>query len=229
MTNKPEVVALVPVREGSQRIPEKNLRPFGDHPTLIHRKIQHLKDAGCFDHIYVSSDSERIKEITQECGAEFLPRDPYLCGSAARWDEVVVGCMNDIPGDPHVAWAMVTSPLYKGYAAGIAQYLEHLGEHDSLVAVKAIHEYLIDEAGRPLFYGFGVWHPYTTEFKPMYAIADTLFVAKKTDQLLWRYWFGRKPYLLEVGSIEAIDVNFEEDLHMAYAAEMYLKQQEDKG
>ena len=51
--------------------------------------------------------------------------------------------------------------------------------------------------GRPLFYGFGVWHPYTTEFKPMYAISDALFIARKSDQMLWRYWFGRKPYLME--------------------------------
>ena len=225
MGSNTEVVALIPVREGSSRIPDKNLRPFGGHPTLIHNKIHHLKEAGCFSHIYVSSDSDRIKSITQECGAEYLPRDPYLCGSAARWDEVVVGCMNDIPGDPHVAWAMVTSPLFENYAGAVSAYMDHLGVNDSLVAVKVVREYLIDEAGRPLFYGFGVWHPYTTEFKPMYAISDAMFIASKSDQLLWRYWFGRKPYLWEISSLEAIDVNFEEDLHMAYAARLYLSQQ----
>ena len=225
MSSSDEVVALIPIKEGSMRIPDKNLRPFGGHPTLLHNKINHLREAGCFSHIYVSSDSERIKAITEECAAEYLPREPYLCTGAARWDEVVVGCMGDIPGDPHVAWAMVTSPLFKDYAKGVSLYLEHLGEHDSLVATKAIREYLIDEAGRPLFYGFGVWHPYTTEFKPMYAISDALFIARKSDQMLWRYWFGRKPYLMEVSALEAIDVNFEEDLHMAYAAELYLAQQ----
>ena len=228
MSSDNEVVALIPIKEGSLRIPEKNLRPFARHPTLLHNKIRHLQDAGCFSHVYVSSDSQRIKDITLECGAEYLPREPYLCTGAARWDEVVVGCMNDIPGNPHVVWAMATSPLYKSYAEAVSVYLEHLDEHDSLVAVKAVREYLIDEAGRPLFYGFGVWHPYTTEFKPMFAISDAMFVARKSDQILWRYWFGRKPYLLEISSLEAIDVNFEEDLHMAYAAQLYLEQRQQQ-
>ena len=227
MQSTSEVVALIPIKEGSQRIPDKNLRPFGGHPTLLHNKIQHLKEAGCFSHIYVSSDSDRIRDIALECGVEYIAREGYLCTGAARWDEVVVGCMNDIPGDPHVAWAMVTSPLYKNYAEAVSTYLENLGENDSLVAVKSVKEYLIDEAGRPLFYGFGVWHPYTTEFKPMYAIADALFVARKSDQTLWRYWFGRKPYLLEISNLEAIDVNFQEDLDMAYAAELYLSRKQE--
>jgi N-acylneuraminate cytidylyltransferase len=222
MMNPEEVVALVPVREGSQRIMDKNFRPFGGYPTLLHHKIEQLRQSGCFSHIYVSSDSDRVRKIIEECGAEFLPRDPIMCTSSPRWDEVVVSVMGDIPGNPHVAWAMVTSPLFDQYAPAVERYLESLGQYDSLVAVKSVREYLIDEQCRPLFVGFGPWHPYTTEIKPFYAISDALFIARKSDQVLWRYWFGRKPYLLEISNLEAIDINFEDDLHMAYAAELYL-------
>lgn len=224
MASSEEVVAVVPVREGSQRIPDKNFRPFGGHPTLLHHKIEQLRKAGCFSHIYVSSDSARVRKITDECAAEFLARDPVMCTSGPRWDEVVVSIMGDIPGDPHVAWAMITSPLFENYAAAVKRYLESLGEYDSLVAVKKVREYLIDEHCRPLFVGFGIWHPYTSEIRPLYAISDALFVARKSDQIQWRYWFGREPLLYEVSPIEAIDVNFEEDLHMAYAAQLYLSQ-----
>jgi CMP-N-acetylneuraminic acid synthetase len=212
------VVVVVPVREGSQRINDKNFRPFNGYPTLLHQKIVHLRDAGCFEHIYISSDSDRVRRITEECGAEYLPRDPYMCTSKPRWDEVVVSVMEDIPSDPHVAWAMVTSPLFSNYAPAVQKYLDALDSHDSLVAVKKVREYLMDEAGRPLFTGYGVWHPYTTEIKPLYAISDALFVARKRDQIKWRYWFGPQPLLYEVSPIEAIDVNFEEDLQLAYAA-----------
>ena len=226
MAGSTEVVVVVPVKEGSERIRDKNFRPFGGHPTLLHNKIEQLKRTGCFSHIYVSSDSARVRRITEECGAEFVERDPYMCTGKARWDEVVVSIMEDIPGDPHVAWAMTTSPLFENYAAAVKRYLESLEEHDSLVAVKKVREYLIDEHGRPLFVGFGVWHPYTSEIKPLYAISDALFIARKSDQIRWRYWFGRKPLLYEVSAIEAIDVNFEEDLHMAYAAQLYLSQRD---
>ncbi len=215
---KESVVAVVPVREGSTRIPNKNFLPFGKEPTLIHNKIEQLKKAECFDHIYISSNSERIQEIAESLDVEFLARDPSMCAAAARWDEVVVNILNSVPGNPHVVWAMVTSPLFVRYREAVDHYLKALPEYDSLVGVKEIREYLIDEKGRPLFYSFGIWHPYTNELKPMYAINDTIFIGKKSNQLLWRYWIGRKPYLFSGDPIESIDVNFPKDLTLARVA-----------
>lgn len=212
------IVAIVPVREGSTRIPNKNFLPFGKAPTLIHNKIEQLKKAERFDHIYISSNSERIREIAESLDVEYLPRDPLMCTSSARWDEVVVNILNSVPGNPHTVWAMVTSPLFVRYQEAVDQYLKGIPEYDSLVGVKEIREYLIDEKGRPLFYSFGVWHPYTNELKPMYAINDTIFIGKKSDQLLWRYWIGRKPLLFSGDPIESIDVNFPQDLELARVA-----------
>ncbi len=216
--NSEPVVAVVPVREGSTRIKNKNFLPFGESQTLVHNKIEHLQKAGCFDHIYLSSDSAKVKEISAECGVEFLPRDPEMCTSKPRWDEVVEHIMHTIPGNPHVAWAMVTSPLFTRYNDAVELYLANLETHDSLVGVKKIQEYLVDEECRPLFCGFGVWHPYSNEIKPLYAINDVIFIARKSDQIYWRYWIGRKPYLFLCDPLESIDVNFPEDLEMALVA-----------
>lgn len=213
-----QMVALVPVREGSSRIKDKNFIPFGGHPTLMHNKIEQLKRSSCFDHIYISSDSQRVREIAKECGVEYLPRDPLMCTSKPRWDEVVVSILNTVPGNPDVAWAMVTSPLFSRYGEAVESYFAHPDENDSLVGVKRIQEYLIDENGRPLFYSFGPWHPYSNELKPLYAINDTIFIARKSDQINWRYWIGRKPCLFLCGQQESIDVNFPEDLEMARVA-----------
>ncbi|MFC1576478.1 cytidylyltransferase domain-containing protein [Candidatus Omnitrophota bacterium] len=216
---KEKMVALVPVREGSTRIKDKNFIPFDNHPTLVHNKIQQLKDADCFHHIYISSDSRKAREIADACGVEYLERDPFMCTSKPRWDAVVESILNTVPGNPHVAWAMVTSPLFTRYKDAVEQYFSHIEEHDSLVGVKQIREYLIDEKGRPLFYSFGAWHPYSNELKPLYAINDVVFIARKSDQLRWRYWIGRKPHLFLCDSKESIDVNFQEDLDMAILAQ----------
>ena len=217
------VVAVVPVREGSSRIKDKNFVPFGGYPTLVHQKIQHLKDAGCFEHIYLSSDSARVRAIAEECGVDFLPREPLMCTGGPRWDEVVVHVLNTVPGNPHVLWAMVTSPIFRRYREAVECYAQQRDRHDSLVTVKPIREYLVDEAGRPLFYGFGVWHPYSNELKSLFAINDAVFIARKSDQLQWRYWIGRTPYLLHCDPLESIDVNFPEDLELAQAAEQLLR------
>lgn len=217
------VVAVIPVREGSSRIKDKNFVPFGGYPTLVHQKIQHLKDAGRFEHIYLSSDSARVRQIAEECGVEYVPREPIMCTGGPRWDEVVVSILNTVPGNPHVLWAMVTSPVFRRYHEAVDAYRAHRGQHDSLVAVKPIREYLVDEGGRPLFYGFGVWHPYSNELKPLFAINDAVFIARKSDQLQWRYWIGRTPCLFHCDPLESIDVNFPEDLDLALAADQMLR------
>ena len=223
MTTEEEIVVVVPVREGSTRIKNKNFRPFGGYDTILENKLEQLKAANCFNHIYVSSDSEKAKEITKKTGAEYLPRDPHMCTSIPRWDEVVVHVMETIPGNPIVAWAMATSPLFTRYSDAVKEYFNSMEQgHDSLVGVKTVNEYLIDESGRPLFFGYGPWHPYTTEFKPMYAINDVIFIAPKELQIKYRYWFGRKPKLFDCGTLESIDVNYQQDLELAYAAEKVI-------
>ena len=213
-----QIVAVVPIREGSARIKDKNFLPFGEHPTLLHNKVEQLKASGCFDHIYISSDSQKARQISKECRVEYLFRDPAMCTNKPRWNEVIEAIMKTITGDPHVVWAMVTSPLFIRYKDAVKEYLNHLKVNDSLVGVKQIREYLIDEIGRPLFYSFGAWHPYSNELKPFYAINDTVFIAKKSDQRHWKYWIGRKPYLFQCNPIESIDINFPEDLKMAILA-----------
>src|SRR3989338_8986010 len=203
-----QVVAVVPVREGSSRIKNKNFTPFGEDPTLVHRKIRHLKNADCFSHIYISSDSPKAKQIAKECGVDFLPRDPEMCTSTPRWYEVVVHILNTVPGNPIVTWALVTGPLFERYREAVNLFLKSQETHDSLVGVKSYREYFINEEGQPFFFGFGPWHPYTNEIKPLYAINDTIFIAKKSDQLHWRYWMGRKPILFQCDPIESIDLNF---------------------
>lgn len=221
-TGKYQVVAIVPVREGSTRIKDKNFVRFGRYPTLVHNKVEQLKRSGCFDHIYLSSDSQRVREISKECGVEFLHRDPVMCTAKPRWDEVVEAIINTVPGEAHVLWALATSPLFVRYKEAVESYLSRLSTNDSLVGVKEIREYLIDEAGRPLFYSFGAWHPYSSELKPLYAINDAVFIAKKSDQLRWRYWIGRRPYLFMCGGTESIDINFPQDLEMALLAQKLI-------
>ena len=57
MQNK--ITAVIPVRAGSKRLPNKNILPFGDSNLLIH-KIRQLKQVKGVDTIVVSSDSPEM-------------------------------------------------------------------------------------------------------------------------------------------------------------------------
>jgi CMP-N,N'-diacetyllegionaminic acid synthase len=65
----PSAIALIPARSGSERVPQKNIRPLAGHP-LIAYAITAAKDAGVFERVICSTDSEEIAEIARWYGAE---------------------------------------------------------------------------------------------------------------------------------------------------------------
>jgi len=63
------VVALIPARSGSKRVPDKNIRPLAGHP-LIAYTISAARASGVFSDVIVSTDSDPYAEIAQHYGAK---------------------------------------------------------------------------------------------------------------------------------------------------------------
>lgn len=72
-----KVVALIPARMGSQRLPKKNLREVCGVP-LITRAIRKCKEADCFDEIWVNSEHPAFSEIASSEGVFFHHRPTEL-------------------------------------------------------------------------------------------------------------------------------------------------------
>ncbi len=64
-----KVVAIIPARGGSKRIPRKNIRLFNGLP-IIAWSIQAAIKSGCFDRVIVSTDDKEIASIANSHGAE---------------------------------------------------------------------------------------------------------------------------------------------------------------
>lgn len=64
----PDIIALIPARAGSTRIPHKNIRPLAGHP-LIAYTIAAATQSGIFRDVIVSTDSEHYAEIARYYGA----------------------------------------------------------------------------------------------------------------------------------------------------------------
>jgi CMP-N,N'-diacetyllegionaminic acid synthase len=62
-------VALIPARQGSKRVPGKNVRVVNGHPMLAYT-IAPALESGIFERVIVSTDSEEIAAIAQRYGAE---------------------------------------------------------------------------------------------------------------------------------------------------------------
>lgn len=79
-------LAVITARGGSKRIPKKNIREFCGRP-IIGYSIQAAKDAGVFDTVMVSTDSEEIADIAKKEGAEV----PFLRSEATSGDFATTG------------------------------------------------------------------------------------------------------------------------------------------
>jgi CMP-N,N'-diacetyllegionaminic acid synthase len=65
----PSVIALIGARSGSERVANKNIRPLAGHPLLAYA-IATAQQAGLFERVLVSTDSEEIAEVARWYGAD---------------------------------------------------------------------------------------------------------------------------------------------------------------
>lgn len=63
------IVAIIPARGGSKRIPRKNIRPFAGKPIIAY-SIEAARACGLFDRIVISTDDAEIAATAQAFGAE---------------------------------------------------------------------------------------------------------------------------------------------------------------
>ena len=83
------VLAVIPARGGSRRIPKKNIKFFLGHP-IIEYSIKAALKSKLFDEVMVSTDDKEIAEISKKLGASvpFL-RSPKTAGESSPLKDVI--------------------------------------------------------------------------------------------------------------------------------------------
>jgi N-acylneuraminate cytidylyltransferase len=66
---QPTIVALIPARSGSKRVPDKNIRLLAGHPVIAYTICAAL-DSGIFSDVIVSTDSKKYAEVSEYYGAQ---------------------------------------------------------------------------------------------------------------------------------------------------------------
>ena len=104
-----KIVAMIPARMGSKRIPKKNIRLLNGKP-LIQYAIDAVKEADCFDEIWVNSEADVIEKIAIASGVNFYRRPEYYASDEASNDEFTEDFFNNIDTDI-VIQVLPTSPF----------------------------------------------------------------------------------------------------------------------
>ena len=111
---KRKIIAIIPARGGSKRLPRKNIKIFLGKP-LIARTIEQALKSKYLDRVIVSTDNREIAEISQKYGAEVMERPKKLAGDKSRVIDAVFQALDVLKKAKYVPQIAVllqtTSPL----------------------------------------------------------------------------------------------------------------------
>ncbi|MBN2370699.1 MAG: NTP transferase domain-containing protein [Vicinamibacteria bacterium] len=133
------VVAVVPARGGTDRVPCLNIRRLGDRPLLAHT-LDAAKKAPSVDRVVVSTDDPQVADVARSAGADVpFIRPKELAGEIPSLKPVIVHAVHALEAESErpdiVVVLQATSPFRE--AEDIEQSLERLqsGRFDTVLSV----------------------------------------------------------------------------------------------
>jgi CMP-N,N'-diacetyllegionaminic acid synthase len=226
----PSIVALVPARSGSKRLPGKNIRLLNGVPLLAYA-IATAHESGIFGAVAVSSDDPDTLEIAERYGAShlILRPDEYAQDDSPdiQW---VRHALEAVGGDfDHFAILRPTSPFRRGLwvADAYAAFTDRWAQANSLRAMRPVSEHaakmwrVCGDVAYPLlpFEAMGVapWHSSPTQSLPELYVQTAALEIAQTDVVRRGSISGSviMPWVTTADAPEAIDVNTIEDWRRA--------------
>lgn len=208
-----KVVALIPIKLGSKRVPQKNIRPFYDGTPLMYFIQKVCLNSKLIDEAYIYCSNEEVKEYVLP-EVHFLKRPDYLDGDSANANDIIREFMKIVDADIYVN-AHTTSPFAKAETIDDLISKVASGEYDSAFCAEAFHTFLWQD-GNPI--NFDPDHfPRTQDLPVIYGETSIAYVFTRESFFKHNRRLGSHPYIKEVDKIEAMDIDYPEDFEIADA------------
>lgn len=188
------IVAVIPARGGSKRIPHKNIKLFCGRPMIAY-SIEAAKDAAIFDRIIVSTDSKEIASIAKEFSAEVpFMRPVQLADDYTGTDAVILHALKWLMEDgekiDHVCCIYATAPFVK------AEYI--IKGYDLLCDKNATSCFSVTTYSSPIFRSLKINSQNRLEmFWPEYGETRSQDLTEAYHDAGQFYWADVKKYLKE--------------------------------
>lgn len=214
------VVALIPARGGSKRLPGKNLKRFAGRPLIAH-SIALARAIRGIDRCVVSTEDTAIGRTAREYGAEVIDRPPHLASDTATTASVARHALESLSERGEPATVLVTlqpnCPLRppRLVREALDLFRARSGEIDSVISVTANHHKLGSIRG-------GLFHPgYATgtrsqDMEATYFENGLIYVTHARVVLERGTVFGDRILPLVTEPLYALgDIDTELDFHVA--------------
>lgn len=207
-----KIVAVVPMKLNNSRLPNKNTKSFTNGKPLCYYVLNTLLQIKEIEAVYVYCSNPEIINYIPD-GVNYLKRSELLDQDSTKMNEVLLNFANDIDADVYLM-THTTAPFIS--AASIKKGLEAVksGEYDSAFAAKRLQDFLWRN-GKPFNYELDNI-PRTQDLPVLYEETSGFYIYKK-ETIINNRRIGDKPFIVEIGEIEAVDIDEAEDFWIADA------------
>jgi CMP-N-acetylneuraminic acid synthetase len=216
MTALQKVVALVPMRHHSQRVPGKNYRPLAGRP-LFHHILETLKACPEVDRVVVDTDSPIIMDGVAEYFPDVvvLERPEHLRADEVPMNEVLLHDTAAVEGDLYLQ-THSTNPLLKAetISKAIRTLRESYPTFDSLFSVTRWQTRFWDQLSRPVNHNPAILLQ-TQDLPPVYEENSSIYLFTRSHLVERSNRLGERPFLFEMDRSEAFDIDEELDFLLA--------------
>jgi pseudaminic acid cytidylyltransferase len=214
------MIAIIPARGGSKRIPRKNVRDFLGIPIIEHT-INQIRATDLFSRIIVSTEDNEIAEIAESAGAEVLFRDVKLADDYTTTVEVIGSCVFQLRDSIDVESEIINciypiTPMISNEYISPASKLLKSENLDYVFTAKKFESSPARSFKRGINGNAEMYFPeyetIRTQDLPVYYHDAALFYLGRAQA-----WVERKPILfgnskfIEIGRYETLDVDDTED------------------
>ena len=212
------IVAVVPMRHSSERVPGKNYRPLGGKP-LFHHVVESLLEVKTIDEVVIDTDSDVIIDDVRAAFPEVrtLLRPEHLRAGEIPMNDVLLNTADQVDADVLLQTHSTNPFLSAGTIAGaVERFLAGENDCDSAFGVTRLQARLWTADAQPVNHDPAVLLR-TQDLPPIY-LENSCFYLFTPETLRTRgNRIGERPLLVEVPPEEALDIDEESDFRLAEA------------
>ncbi len=207
-----KIVALVPMRHHSQRVPGKNYRLLAGKP-LFHHILETLLAVPEISDVVVDTDSEPVMEGVHDHFPHviIINRPMRLRADDVPMNQILIHDTDQLPADFYLQ-THSTNPLLKPetVSRAIQSFLAAYPAHDSLFSVTRWQTRLYDKDGKAINH-----NPQellqTQDLPPVYEENSCLYLFTRENLITKQHRIGDCPLMFEIDAAEAWDIDEELD------------------
>jgi CMP-N-acetylneuraminic acid synthetase len=210
------VVALVPMRHHSERVPGKNFRPFAGRP-LYHRIVTSLLACPSVSEVVIDTDSPVIMENARQHFPDLrlIQRPQHLTADTTPMNDVLLHDVRQVQADYYLQ-THSTNPLLRSetISRAINQFLDVYPVYDSLFSVTRLQARLWDGLARPVNHNQKILLR-TQDLPPVYLENSCFYIFTRSTLEQGHNRIGERPFMFELDPAEAWDIDVEQDFRIA--------------